>query len=161
MSFMATGNFNAPQNVFPDPVPPGARPLIMIKSQKVDRSDIVPGPGVPANGSLYQEDYTPSDAGSVYNAGLFKVMYAQMGAAPATSVNFSTNLVPFIQPFMPSFSVEINDLPMYGYIGKGYDNGELANRKGIGSRLKILGIVPAEQFPTLRNEPLINYYYKF
>jgi hypothetical protein len=159
-AFMATGDFNAPQNVFPDPLPPGGRPLIMMKSQKVDVTDIVPGPGVPPDGFVYQEDFSPSDAGSMYNAGLHKAMYAQMGAAPATSVNFNVSLVPFIQPFMPSFSVEIQNLPCSGFIGKNYDDGVFANRKGLGSRLPIVGIVPAEQFQTLRNEPLINYYYK-
>lgn len=159
-AFMATGQFQAPQNAKPDPVDTdGDRPTIMIKTQKLEHLDIVPGPAPVADGSCILQDFSPSDVGSLYNAGLHSVMYAK-AVAPATTVDFGVSGIPITQPFMPSFTVEIQNLPLRGYIGKNYDDGVFSQRRGLGSRLPIVGVVPAEQFTTERGAPLINYYYK-
>ena len=162
-AFMAKGEYNAPQNIFPDPEPPGGKPVIMIKSTKLIPSQISPGPAPPPAGSTglcVLEDFSPDDGASLWNAGLHSVMYAQISSAPGqVDVDFPTNIPPTKQAFLPSFSVEIQNLPLSGYIGKGFDEGKLADRRGMGSRLPIAGIVPATEYPDSQ-DPTIIYHYK-
>ena len=167
LAFMAKGDFNAPQNIFPPTNappggggPPGNKPVIMIKSQKLEPSQISPGPSPPPAGSVdlcVIEDFTPEEGGSLYNAGLHSIMYSVWGGG--AFVDFAQDAVPIKQPFMPSFAVEIQNLPLSGYVGKGFDEGKSQDRRGLGSRLPIVGIVPATEFPE-SNDIIINYHYK-
>ena len=167
LAFMSKGDFNAPQNVFAPTTglptsggPAGEKPVIMIKSQKLEPSQISPGPAPPPAGSTglsVPEDFTPEEAGSLYNAGLHSIMYAQVGAG--SFVDFPQDSIPIKQPFMPSFAVEIQNLPLSGYIGKGFDEGKAQDRRGLGSRLPIVGVVPATEFPE-SNDVIVNYHYK-
>ena len=169
VSFMAKGDYNAPQNIYVNSSPAsgaaldGDRPVLMVKTAKLTRSQISAGPGPPTAGStelVILEDYTPEDGGTLYNAGLHTVMYAQMPAAPATSVDFPLHNFPLKQPFLPTFAVEIQNLPLHGYFGKSFDKGRLDGRKGMGSRLPIVGMIPAREFPASSTDKILNYYYK-
>ncbi len=162
LAFMTPGQFNAPQNIFPDPAPLGARCVMMIKTKRLDINQISPGPAPPAAGSTglcIPEDFTPSDAASFYNADMHSVMYAQITGI-ATSVDFPLNRAPKKQPFISSYAVEIQNLPqLKGYVGKGFDEGQLSQRRGLGSALPIVGIVPATEFPE-SSDLIVNYHYK-
>lgn len=160
-AFMAKGDFQAPQNVFPDPEPPGEKCVMMIKSKKLIPSQISPGPAPPPAGNTdlcVIEDFSPDDGATMYNAGLHSVMYAQVTALN-NDVDFPQDTIPIKQPFLPSFAVEIQNLPLSGYIGKGFDEGKITDRKGLGSRLPIVGIVPATEFPASFDQ-IVNYHYK-
>ena len=168
LAFIAKGDFNAPQNIYVGSAAAtgadtdGDRPVTMIKSQKLLGGQISPGPAPPPAGStglVIPEDFTPQEGGSLFNAGLHSVMYAQV-LAPATNVDFPTANIPLKQPFLTAFAVEIQNLPLSGYLGKSFDEGRLDGRKGLGSRLPVAGIVPARQFEGSILDKILNYYYK-
>lgn len=173
LAFMAKCDsaYQAPQNVFPPTsnvappqlAPPGERPVMMVKTNTLHSSQISAGPAPPPAGSqnfVIKEDFVPEKGGSLFNAGLFSVQYGIVPAFPVLEFNFKSNLIPPRQAFLPSYAVEIQNLPLNGYYGKGFDLGLLSQRKGLGSRLPIVGVVPAGQVPVDALDPIVNYAFK-
>tara|TARA_R110002020_G_C16320655_1_gene774769 strand:+ start:8246 stop:11545 length:3300 start_codon:yes stop_codon:yes gene_type:complete len=161
--------YMTPQNV-PAPTgtnwavdnPKGSKCMMMIKSQKLNLSQITTTP--PPSGSVNAcliNDFAPPNGGSLYQANLPDVMFAQIPSPPLNvEVDFPLGEVPTTQSFLPSFVVEIQNLPLSGYLGKSFDDGELKTLKGMGSRLPIVGVVPAKEFKEEATDPVINYYYQ-
>jgi len=165
--------YNGPQNIWPSITSSslsfpasGIKPVITLKLSKVNQTMVqpIPTPVVPlgAPNQIFQQDLKPEDAGSIgHVAGMFSAMTGQIGLPPLeTLVNFDMDVVPVKTPFLRSFVVEIPNLPLAGYISKSFGEGKSKNRKGMGSRLPIVGVVPAEQFATVETEGVVNYFYK-
>lgn len=161
----APAKTNGRQNQFvlttsnPASVPPGEDCIIMLKSLNLDKSQISAAPAVPSSGSVLIGDFNPTTTGTLgFNTGLHSVMYSKI-IAPALSTNFALNSATTNQPFISSFVVEIPSLPIKGYISKMFGDGDFKNRRGMGSALPIVGVVPAQEFPAT-NELIMNYHYK-
>ena len=141
----------------------GSRPLIMLKTKNLT-SDQISSSAVPASGAtttdlVLEGDFDPAALANMAYGGLPSVCYADIGPFPATSILLPLGTAPIGKPFLPTFSVEIHNLPCSGYLGKSFDNGNPLLKKGSGQRLPIVGIVPAKEFPA-SNEALVNYWYK-
>ena len=137
----------------------GAKPRIMMKSQILNQTQLtstIPPPNLKVLG----QDYEPKNGGSINQSGLKSVMYTPTWG-PGTSVDFPINAFTHKIRDMGSFVIEIPNLPLNGYIGKVYGNGEQNQEGGVGCRLPIVGM-----FPLLTSqekevtEPIINYAYK-
>jgi len=156
-------NVAAPSDVAGTTNPPGTKCMMMIKSQRLGLSAItVIPPAAGDTGSVLEPDFSPNTGGSLYQANLPSVMFAQLGpAAPDVLVDFPLgDNDPDFQPNLPSFVVEIQNLPLSGFLGKGFNDGTLSGLKGMGSRLPIVGVVPAREFRELQTDPIVNYYYQ-
>ena len=157
-------NIFAPSNVATTANPEGTKCMMMIKSRKLELSNITPSAPASGSSNLVQiQDFAPDDGGAIYQANLPVAMFAQIDpAVPATiTVDFPVgDHPPDYQPHLPSFVVEIQNLPLSGYLGKGFDESEFKNLKGMGSRLPIVGVVPAKEFRELQTDPIVNYYYQ-
>ena len=142
--------------------PRGSKCMMMIKTSKLDFSQITTTP--PVTGSTNQfliNDFAPNNGGSIYNSNLPIIMFAQI-ATPVgdTEVNFPLGSNPTVQAFLQSFVVEIQNLPLSGFLGKGFDDGNVQSLKGMGSRLPIVGVVPAKEFIEDSTDPIIHYFYQ-
>jgi len=155
-------NVAAPSNVAGTTNPPGTKCMMMIKSQKLGLSNITVIPPVAGDTDLVLvQDFAPNSGGSLYQANLPSVMFAQLGPTPGDIlIDFPLGENdPDFQPNLPSFVVEIQNLPLSGYLGKGFNDGKLSGIKGMGSRLPIVGVVPAKK-KELQTDPVVHYYYQ-
>lgn len=141
--------------------PNGEKPLIMLKTTSLSPTQIgnaVPPAGGTTADIVLPADYDPHDGANCHVANLPSVAYGIIANA-ATAITMPVGNPISLSPFLPSFAVEIQNLPCAGYLGKSFDNGLVSERRGSGQRLPIVGIVPAKEFPTTTN-PISRYWYK-
>ena len=160
---VATDKWRTYQNIqaastVPAGNPSGDRPRIMLKFSKLEQSQIVLPPippALPPTGSVLEKDFVPQNSGSLYNAGFDSVYYQQGNVA-----TFAATSAPTKQAYLPTYVVEIKNLPLTGYISKSFDFGRLDEKKGSGQRRPVVGVVPAfEQSDVKTGESLVNYLY--
>jgi len=134
----------------------GGLPLICLKFRKLFIDQVTdPPPAGGSTGLVAEKDFQPAAIGSLYNGGFHSVYYEQTAGAGAL---FSGQAPPVKQAFIPTYVVEIKNLPLTGYISKAFDYGRLEDKKGSGQRRPIVGVVPAfEQVSVATAEQLVNY----
>ena len=100
----------------------------------------------------------PPNRGSLGNViGLGSVYTAVAGFAAAGKIDFVGTSDATITPYVPSIAVEINNIPITGYIGKEYNLRD--EQVGVGSRLPIVGVIPSLEQATAINKAQLAFRY--
>ena len=141
--------YSTPQNVFaPSDAAGGAQfsgiaPQIMLKTRKIRPHQVVPGPiAPPSSGQILISDLQPATQGDLYNASLHSVMYIQVGGG---LTQFPGNSAPKLVQLLDTFVVEAKNLPVKGFLSKGFPFGQANAKVGSGQRKAIIGVVPSIQ----------------
>ena len=138
-------------------LPPGAKPLIMVKTFPLDTNQIKTTPPITSDAInvVRPQDFTPN--ASLMSSGMHSVMYKQMGAGDDT-MNFQTHQSTVNNTYLPTFAVEVN-LPIESHIGKNFTKGQVDNVVGSGIKSKIVGVCPGTKFEN-QTGPIADYTYQ-
>ncbi len=129
----------------------GNHPLVLVKSGEMNVSNIIASATNGTTNQIVASDLTGT--ASLYDSGLPRSMYAKIQAGN-TEVDFPLGETISSLAYLPSFAVEILNLPTKSYIGKGFDFGKPNNLRGSGQTARVIGINPAKEFTTSGTLPV-------
>ncbi len=121
------------------PIANYSAPRVCLKTRPVNASQIADPPA--ATGQIATVDFDPpttAQFGAV--AGLHTAYFLAPGTATRTMTAHSP---PPSMSFVGSYSIEMPNLPLKGWVGKGYDLA--GNKVGHGQRGSILHVIPADE----------------
>jgi len=118
----------------------GNDPRVVLKTTPLNSTQISTTPA--PTGQVFEIDFEPSDAANFGLIGnLHSAYYIPQGTTGAARTFAAIGAINVI-PFFGSYSIEMPDLPMNGWVGKCYDLG--GEKRGIGQRGNILHIVTCD-----------------
>jgi len=141
---------------FPTSLGNNHRPQIVLKTKKTGFTEVANGSTYPlADGEIRQQEVPPIRATLGAIIGLHSAYSAKeeftspKNFVGATSTSVLANI--------PTVAVEINNLPIDGYIAKDFDVRD--SQTGVGSRLPIVGVIPSLEDETVSTKPKIDFRY--
>ena len=141
---------------FPTTLGNNHRPQIVLKTKQTGFTEVANSSGYPlADGSIREQEVPPIRATLGGILGLHSAYSAEAGfTSPQDFVGASaTEVIADI----PTVAVEINNIPIDGYISKDYDVRDA--QVGVGSRLPIVGVIPSLEETTASTKPQIDFRY--
>ena len=141
---------------FPTTVGENHRPQLVLKTKTTSFTEVANGTAYPLSvGQIRQQEVQPNRGSLGSSIGLESVYTAEESfTSPVTFVGASA---PTVIPELPSIAVEINNIPVDGYISKDYDVRD--NQVGVGSRLPIVGVIPSLEDADVSNKPELHFRY--
>ena len=114
-------------------------PRVCLKTRPVNATQVNDPPA--ATGEVATVDFDPPSTAQFGGvAGLHSAYFLAGGTTVRKMV---ANSAPPSMSFVGTFAIEMPNLPLCGYVGKGYDLA--GNMVGIGQKLNILHVVPADE----------------
>ena len=141
---------------FPTTLGNNQRPQIVLKTKQTGFTEVANGSAYPlTDGEIRIEETPPMRATLGAVLGLHSAYSAKneftspknFVGATATEVNVD----------IPTVAVEINNIPIDGYISKDFD--VRSTQVGVGSRLPIVGVIPSLEEVTASTKPVIDFRY--
>ena len=156
LDFLTSGATQPSFTAFPTTIVDQHRPQIMIKTSNRNLDIVANGTAYPmAVDKIRQQEVPPENRATLGN--LLNLSSAYSAESSFTSpVSFAGAGAATTIPFIPSIAVEINNLPLSGYISKEFNVRE--QRIGVGSKLPIVGVIPSLEQAT-STEPQIFFRY--
>ena len=141
---------------FPSSVDENHRPQIVLKTKTTGFEIVGNGEAYPLDAGQIRENEVRPNRGSLgADIGLHSVYTAEAGfTSPAT---FNGASAPIVIPELPSIAVEVNNIPIDGYIAKDYNVRD--QQVGVGSRLPIVGIIPSLEDADVSNKAELHFRY--
>jgi hypothetical protein len=141
---------------FPTTLGNNHRPQIVLKTKQTGFTEVANGSAYPlADGSIREQEVPPIRATL---GGLLGLHSAYSAEEEFTSPkNFVGATATEVIADIPTVAVEINNIPIDGYISKDYDARDA--QVGVGSRLPIVGVIPSLEETTASTKPQIDFRY--
>tara|TARA_Y100001938_G_scaffold149410_1_gene236105 strand:- start:1122 stop:2030 length:909 start_codon:yes stop_codon:yes gene_type:complete len=141
---------------FPSTIDENHRPQIVLKTKTTGFEIVDDAEAYPLDAGKIRENEVRPNRGSLgADIGLHSVYTEEAGfTSPAT---FNGASAPIVIPELPSIAVEVNNIPIDGYIAKDYNVRD--QQVGVGSRLPIVGIIPSLEDADVSNKPELHFRY--
>ena len=141
---------------FPTSLGNNHRPQIVLKTKKTGFTEVSNASAYPlSDGEIRQQEVPPIRATLGAVIGLHSAYSAEEEfTSPKNFVGASSTSV---LANIPTVAVEINNIPIDGYIAKDFDVRD--SQTGVGSRLPIVGVIPSLEDETVSTKPKIDFRY--
>jgi hypothetical protein len=141
---------------FPTTLGNNHKPQIVLKTKQTGFTEVANSSPYPLNdGEIRTEEVPPIRATL---GGILGLHSAYSAKEEFTSPkNFVGAIATEVNVDIPTVAVEINNIPIDGYISKDFD--VRSTQVGIGSRLPIVGVIPSLEEVTASTKPVIDFRY--
>ncbi len=141
---------------FPTTLGNNHRPQIVLKTKQTGFTEVANGTAYPlTDGEIRTEEVPPIRATLGAVLGLHSAYSAEQEFT--SPKNFVGNTATEVNVDIPTVAVEINNIPIDGYISKDFDI--RSTQVGVGSRLPIVGVIPSLEEKPASTGPVINFRY--